>query len=181
MTTKDVGSVYRVECKHFATDVLNKWRSTLPENQKRSKVVLVKLLGLIPGTRSYECEVVGASCTVKLSSKSLADKDASSSRQQAPQQSSDVDRDDSAGGEDSSGSDEEGRVDEDDQAAVDAQAAHEEIAGICAADWQRVAAFDDQRTKMHPNYDVHLQGRLRVPVPMTPCDLLLAFFPPKWS
>jgi hypothetical protein len=41
--------------------------------------VRVKLLGLLPGTRTYECDVEGATCIVKLSSKSLADLDASGS------------------------------------------------------------------------------------------------------
>jgi len=188
MATKQVGSVYLVDCRHFTAGVLKKWRATLPENKRSSSLVKVKLLGLFPGTRSYECEVLGASCTVKLSSKTLADKDASTSRQQAPKHSERNENDDaSVSGDESSGLDEEGSVEEEDQGAVDAT--RDDFARLCAADWQPVAAFDDPLTKQHPDMDVDRQGRLRGHVPKTPCDLLLAFFPmelveaefPRWQ
>jgi hypothetical protein len=99
MPTKRVGSVYLVECKHFAPDVLRKWRDTLADTQKRSKVVRVKLLRILPGTRTYECEVVGATCTVKLSSKSLADLDASGSGPRTRHHSNSTEDDDGSVGD----------------------------------------------------------------------------------
>jgi hypothetical protein len=42
MLTKRVGSINLVECKHFALDVLRKWRGALPDIQKKSEVVRMK-------------------------------------------------------------------------------------------------------------------------------------------
>jgi hypothetical protein len=85
MATKQVGSVF--DSRHFTESVLKNWRATLPEHKRKFKFVKIKLFRLFPGKRSYECKVLGASCTVKLSSKTLADKDASTSHHQAPKHS----------------------------------------------------------------------------------------------
>jgi hypothetical protein len=59
-----------VDIKYVPTEVRDRWRQQLPNNQKNAKVVSCKVLGLIKGTRSYECEVEGVH--LKLSSKALA-------------------------------------------------------------------------------------------------------------
>jgi hypothetical protein len=148
----------------------------------------VKLLRLLPGTRTYECEVVGATCTVKLSSKSLADLDASGSGPRNRHHSNSIEDDDgSVGDEEGSGLDAGGSVEEHDEEAADT--ARDDIAGVTAADWRPLAAFDDQLTQRHPAFDFDNPGRLRSNVPTTPCDLFLAFFPlelvetefPRWQ
>jgi hypothetical protein len=77
------GAVYLVDIKHLAAPVIRRWRETLPDDQKSSKVAKVKALGLMPNSRSYKCEVVGVSGTVTLSSKTLAHVHASGSRTRA--------------------------------------------------------------------------------------------------
>jgi hypothetical protein len=84
MPTKQVGAVYPVYGKNLQPAVLNRHRNTLPNNEKKSKIVKVKVLGLVPGSRSYECQVQGIADKVKLSSKSLNQLHASGSIQGAP-------------------------------------------------------------------------------------------------
>jgi hypothetical protein len=127
--------------------------------------VRVKLLGLLPGTRTYECEV-GATCTVKLSSKSLADLDASGSCPRTRHHPKSIDDDDgSVGDEEGSGLDAWGSVEEDEEAA---DTARDDIAGVSAADWRPLAAFYDQLTQRHPAFAFDNPGRLRSNVPTTP-------------
>jgi hypothetical protein len=84
MTTKQLGSFYLVDAQVFSPAVLRNYRSNLPDTEGSCKVVKVKVLRLIPGSRSYDCQVVGVAETVKLSSKSLVHKDAPESRQDQP-------------------------------------------------------------------------------------------------
>jgi hypothetical protein len=76
MTTKQLGSFYLVDAQFFSPAVLRNYRFTLPDTEKSRKVVKVKVLRLIPESRSYDCQAVGVADTVKLSSKSLVHKDA---------------------------------------------------------------------------------------------------------
>jgi hypothetical protein len=80
----------------------------------------MKLLGLLPGTRTYECEVVGARCTAKLSSKSLTDLDASGLCPRTRHHHNSTDDDDgSVGDEEGSGLHEGGSIEEEDEEAAD--------------------------------------------------------------
>jgi hypothetical protein len=65
-----VGSVYLVDVKVLAPEVLPQWRAMLTDTEKRCKTVRVKVLGTVSGTRSYECEVVSTGVRVTVSSKS---------------------------------------------------------------------------------------------------------------
>jgi hypothetical protein len=85
MPAKQVGAVYLVDCKCFNAAVLRKYRDTLQNNEKKSKVVKVKVLGLLPGSRSYECVVVGTADKVKLLSKSLGQLHAARAHEAPPQ------------------------------------------------------------------------------------------------
>jgi hypothetical protein len=78
------------------------------------------------------------------------------------------------GDEEGSGLDAGGSVQEDDEEAADT--ARDDIAGVSAADWRPLAAFDDQLTQRHPAFHFDNPGRLRSNVPTNPCDLFLAFF-----
>jgi hypothetical protein len=71
MPAQQVGALHVVDCKCFNGAVLRKYRDTLQNNETKKKVVTVKTLGLVPGSRSNECVVVGTADKVKLSSKSL--------------------------------------------------------------------------------------------------------------
>jgi hypothetical protein len=59
MSTKQPGSIYFVGAKFFSPALLKNYRATLPDTDKWCKVVKVKVLGHIAGSRSYECQVVG--------------------------------------------------------------------------------------------------------------------------
>jgi hypothetical protein len=59
MPTKHVGAVYFVDIACFSIAVQKKYRDTLPSNKNKVNTLEVKVSGLLPGTRSYECEVVG--------------------------------------------------------------------------------------------------------------------------
>jgi hypothetical protein len=132
----------------------------------------VKVLVLVPGSRSYECQVQGIADQAKLSSKSLGQLHASGSIQGAPIQSE-------TSFEISHGS-EAGEY-EVSSAGTSAEAApaieDTDIAGIVASDWKHVATFTDQIPFRYPTFDSYAQGMLRVNVPKTPCDFFLAFFP----
>jgi hypothetical protein len=172
MPTKQVGAVYLVDSKNLQPAVLHRYRNTLPSNEKKSKLVKVKVLCLVPGSRSYDCQVQGIADKVKLSSTSLGQLHASGSIQGAPIQSE-------TSSEISHGS--EAGEDEDSSAGSSAEAApaieDTDIAGIVASDWKQVAAFTDQIPLRYPTFDSSARGMLRVNVPKTPCDLFLAFFP----
>jgi len=88
-----------VDCKCFDAAVLRKYRDTLPNNKTESKVVKVKVLGLVPGSRSYDSKVVGVADKVKVSSKSLGQLYAVRSREAPTQRSNDGSDDDWGPGE----------------------------------------------------------------------------------
>jgi hypothetical protein len=85
MRARPVGAVYLVDCKCFSAAVLRKYRVPLQNNEKIYKVVKVKVLGLVPGSRSYECVLVGIADKVKLSSKSLGRLQAALAHEAPPQ------------------------------------------------------------------------------------------------
>jgi hypothetical protein len=60
MGAKKPGAHYLVELKHFGAEVIRKWRTTEAIDQEKLKVMKVKVLGLVPGTRTYDCELVGS-------------------------------------------------------------------------------------------------------------------------
>jgi hypothetical protein len=169
MPTKTLGAVYLVESKFFSAAVLRNYRANHPSSETKSRLVKVKVLGLVPGKRSYECEVLGTRENVSLSSKSLAELYASGSCQPSQEHSdtSSECRDDSAGS-----------VDEiqqrEDTPDADVHNCHSRVT---ASDWRTVAHFDDQLADRHPAIDIISSGRLRSNVGMTPCALFLAFFP----
>jgi hypothetical protein len=84
MPSKQVGAVYPVESKYVDLALLRKYHETLPKNERTCRVVKVKVLRLLPGTRSYECQVVGVPDKDKLSGKSSGQVHAIRSRPQAP-------------------------------------------------------------------------------------------------
>jgi hypothetical protein len=167
--------VYLIDIACFSIAVLKKYRDTLPINKRKVKMLEVKVSGLLPGTRSYECKVVGTGDTVRLTSKSLTPVYASGSRTETPEQSQDT-SDDSSGadGVDESASSAEDAAEAD---VVDATPAGFSLVG--AADWRPVLDFDDLVTQRHPGLDVHDPDRMRSSVAKTPCDLFLALLPMK--
>jgi hypothetical protein len=72
MPASKAGAVYLVDIKYLKEAVVQRWRDTLEDTETNSRLVKFKALGLLPGSRSYKCEVVGVPGTVKLSSKALA-------------------------------------------------------------------------------------------------------------
>jgi hypothetical protein len=99
MTAKQRGSIYLVDANFFSPALLLNYRATLSASGRRRKVGKVKVLGLVAGSRSYECQVVDIADKVRLStrealardsrarvsSKSLVNVDAPASRQRGPQ------------------------------------------------------------------------------------------------
>jgi hypothetical protein len=67
MPTEQVGAVYLVDSRNLQPAVLNRYRNTLPNNEKKLKMFEMKVLGLVPGSRSYECQMQGIAHKVKLS------------------------------------------------------------------------------------------------------------------
>jgi hypothetical protein len=59
MPTKHVGAVYLVDIACFSIAAQKKYRDNLPSNKKKVETLEVKVSGPLPGTRSYECKVVG--------------------------------------------------------------------------------------------------------------------------
>ena len=72
MPPKTIDAVFLVDSKHIDEHIVSRYRATLDDSEKRSRVVRVKTVSLVPGTRSYMCQVVGTEEQVKLSSKALA-------------------------------------------------------------------------------------------------------------
>jgi hypothetical protein len=64
--------VYLVAIKYLEAPVVQRRRKILENTETNSRVAKVKALGLLPGSRSYKCEVQGVPGTFKLSSKALA-------------------------------------------------------------------------------------------------------------
>jgi hypothetical protein len=71
MVTKQVGGVYFVDSEWIKSASQREYLDTLPTNNRSSKFVKVKVLGLFSGRRSYECQVVCIADKAKLSSKRL--------------------------------------------------------------------------------------------------------------
>jgi hypothetical protein len=158
MTTKQLGSFYRVDAQFFSPAVLRNYRSTLPDTERSCKVVKVKVLRLIPESRSYDCQVVGVAETVKLSSKSLVHKDAPGSRQDQPNN-----RTTSHRVSESAGDAEESESDEDEVAEDEAvDPAVDEVSLVGAKDWRPVTDFEDPLTSEHPQFEIDCCGRLRI-------------------
>jgi hypothetical protein len=173
MPTKQVGAVYLVDIACFDPAVRGKYRQTVSEHEGKCKVVPVKILGMIPRTRSYECQVVGIGDKVKLSSKSLSQVQINGQRTNGIEQPKTVSEDecvpDEGSGSESSGED----APETD--AVDTTRAG--FADVVAADWRPVAAFDDQIVNRHASFDIDQSGRLRCIAGQFPIDFFGAFFP----
>jgi hypothetical protein len=132
MTTKQPCSIYFVDAKFFSPALLKNYLATLPNTED-----IVKVLGLLAGTRSYECQVVGIADRVRLSSTSLVNVDATASHQ-GPNSTTTVNyHSGSAGDSEESESDEDEVVEDD---AVDA-AAHVTI--VKAKHCRSVADFED--------------------------------------
>jgi hypothetical protein len=169
MPAKTLHAVYLVESKFFEAAVLNSYRATLPTSGKKVKFVKVKVLGLVRGTRSYECEVLGTRAKVTLSSNCLAELYASGSCQPTPQtskissESCDVP---------TSSDDEE--LEREDTPDADVPSDH---SCVTASDWCPVAYFDDHLASRHPLVDTQVPGRFRRIPKMAICALFLAFFP----
>jgi hypothetical protein len=51
--------MYLVDAKFFSPLQLQNYGATLLDTERHCKVVKVKVLGLIAGSRGYECQVVG--------------------------------------------------------------------------------------------------------------------------
>jgi hypothetical protein len=140
---------------------------------KRSKQVKFVCLRLLPGTRSYECKVVGTRDTVKLSGKVLTVLEHSVSQengQGSQKKHSESEYEVSASETDDpegSQSAEAGVV----EALVDG------FSHMTGSDWKMVASFENQIVSNHPAFDVKDSGKLRRNIPKTPCDLFLTFFP----
>jgi hypothetical protein len=74
-----------VDSKYIKPAPLEKYLDTLSSSERKSKLVKVKVLGLIAGRKSYECQVIGIADKVTLSSKSLVTLQRSGSRQNEAQ------------------------------------------------------------------------------------------------
>jgi hypothetical protein len=141
MTTKQPAAIYFVDAKFFSPALLKIHRATLTYTERRCKVDKVKALGLIAGSRSYECQVVVIADKVR---KSLVNVD-STAWHQRPNSTTTVACYGSAGDTEESESDEDEVVEDD---AVDA-AAHE-VSIVKAKDWRLVADFEDPLASQHP-------------------------------
>jgi hypothetical protein len=173
MAASKAGKVYLVDIKNLEAPVIHRWHETLEDIEKNSRVARVKVLGLLPGSRSYKCEVLGVRGTVKLSSKALAHVHACGSRTREP-----VNTDtlcESSGSVGDSDSEPSGDYSSSDGEPVAAEPSH--YSQLTASDWQKVDSFADQCARLHPNIDKNEKGSLRRGVPKTPCDLFLEFFP----
>jgi hypothetical protein len=173
MAASKAGAVYLVNTKYLGEAVVQRWRDTLKYTQRLSLLMKVKALGLLPGSRSCKCEVVGVRGTVKLSSKALAHAYACGLRAPSPVNSGASDATSGSVGD----SDSESSADcsSSDGEPVDVVQSH--FSQLTASEWQKVDTFADQCTRCHPNIDKNTAGRLRRDVPKTPCDLFLEFFP----
>jgi hypothetical protein len=153
MAASKAGAVYLVDIKYPGEAVVQRWRDTLKDTESNSRLVKVKALGLLPGSRFYKCEVVGVRGTVKLSNKALAHVYACGLRAPAPVNSETSDETSGSVGE--SDSESSGDCSSSDGEPVDA--VHSHYSQLTASEWQK--------------------GRLGRDVPKTPCDLFLELFP----
>jgi hypothetical protein len=173
MTASKAGAVYLVDIKYLEEAVVQRWRDTLEDTKTNSRLAKVKALGLLPGSRSYKCEVVGVPGTVKLSSKALAHVHTCRSRTLEPVNAEISDGSSGSVGESKSESSSD--CGSSDGEPVNAVQSH--YSQLTASEWQTVDTFADQCTRFHPNIDENTRGMLRRDVPKTPCDLFLEFFP----
>jgi hypothetical protein len=132
-------------------------------------MVKVKVLGLMAGSRSYECQVVGIADKVRLSSKSLANVDAPASHQGPNSTTTVTYQSGDAVDTEESESDE---VVEDD--AVDAVA--NDLSILKAKDWRLESDFEDSLASQHPNIIPDSLGELRVRIAMAACDIFFTLF-----
>jgi hypothetical protein len=145
--------------------------SKIPE--KNSRLVKFKALELLPGSRSYKCEVVGVPGTVKLSSKALAHVYDYRSRTLVPVN---IDTSDgSSGSVGESKSEPSSDCGSSDGEPVDAVQSH--FSQLTASEWQSVDTFADQCTRAHRILDKESRRMLRRDVPKPPCDMYLEFVP----
>jgi hypothetical protein len=70
MPTKQINEQYRVDARHFEAAPLKRYLDTLSDDERRSQQVKVLCLRLLPGSRSYECKVVGTRDTVNCPARS---------------------------------------------------------------------------------------------------------------
>jgi hypothetical protein len=59
MTASKAGAVYLVDIKYLEEAVVQRLRAILEDAENNSRLAKVKALGLLPGSRSYKCEVAG--------------------------------------------------------------------------------------------------------------------------
>jgi hypothetical protein len=173
MAASKAGAVYLVDIKYLEEAVVQRWRDTLKDTERNSRLVKVKALGLLPGSRSCKCEVVGVRGTVKHPSTALAHVYTCGLRAPAPVDSETSDETNGSVGE--SDSESSGDCSSLDGEPVDAVQSH--FSQLTASEWQSVDTFADQCTRFHPNIEKNAKGRLRRDVPKTPCNLFLEFFP----
>jgi hypothetical protein len=177
MTTEQLGSFYLVDAQFFSPAVLRNYRSTLRDTDRSFEVVKVKVLRLIPGSRSYDCQVVCVAATAKLSSKSLVHNDAPGSRQDQPNN-----RNKSHRFSENADDTEESESDEDEVAEdVAVDPAVDEVSLVGVNDWRSVTDFEDPLTSQHPKFDTDYRGRPQPRIAMTTCDVFFAFFPLELS
>jgi hypothetical protein len=173
MPMKKPGAVYLVDTRHIAEDALKAWRDKLPDHEKKSKMVRVKILCLVTGKKSYECEVLATGARVVIASRTLSSLEAGGSRDRAPESSEEINIDiQSDSGLDATSSDDQESLSDD---AVDATL--EKLSDVTAQDWVRVQSFADQLIEKHPNFDIDAAGYLRAHVAAAPCDMFLSFMP----
>jgi hypothetical protein len=176
MAANKAGSLYLVDIKHVPTEVRARWRQQLPNNEKNAKVVSCKVLGLIEGTRSYQCEVVGVPFKFILSSKALATVQTS-----GPRPAVNNEEETSSDEKSCSGEDESGVLDGEDGSGEDADDfAETGFAHLTALDWRKVNSFEDQCLRFYPNVDKDKKGSLKQNMAINPVDLFLAS-PWMWS
>jgi hypothetical protein len=145
MTKIQPGAIYFVDAKFFSPALIKNYRATLSDTERCFKVIKVELLGLIAGSWSYECKVVGIADKLRLSSKSLVNVNATASHQ-GPNITATVHCHSGSAGDTEESESDENEVFEDD--AVDASA--HEVSIVKAKDWRLVADFEDPLASQHP-------------------------------
>jgi hypothetical protein len=173
MAGSKAGNVYLVDTKHLEESVIRRWRDSIADTEKKSRLAKVKVLGLIPGSKSYKCEVLGVPGTVKLSSRCMTTIHAGGSRTQAPMSTNNL----SETSSDAATCTSESSDGEDSACPRPVDTVHTDYSQLTAGDWQKVDKFADQCARLHPNIDKHEKGRLRRDVTTNPCDLFFEFFP----
>jgi hypothetical protein len=117
----------------------------------------VKVLGLVPGSRSNQCVLVGIADKVKLSSKSLGRLQAALAHE-APPKHICKDSDDNFGPGEGEGSE---SCDEDASEVCALDTVNGNVAQVAAAGWREVAHCDDQLIARHSDFDIEHSGKFR--------------------